>query len=102
MAAQQQILQILKTHTAYDITARFLNFQPILKLIAEQGGIRSYIIYMLYTKGKTNFWEIVKETGFTRRYISRILKELKQENIIDNELGDWFLREQNVPTSMLE
>ena len=96
-AAQQQILHILKTRSVYDITEQLLDFQPILKLVAEQGGVRSYIIYMLYTKGKTNFWEIVKETGFTRRYVSQILKELKEKNFIDNIGGDWFLVEQSIP-----
>ena len=92
MATQQQILHILKTRSAYDITEQLLDFQPILKLVAEQGGLRSYIIYMLYRDGKTNFWKIVDETGFSKSHTYCILRSLKNEGVIENDAGDWSLK----------
>ncbi|MFQ6094859.1 MAG: winged helix-turn-helix transcriptional regulator [Candidatus Bathyarchaeia archaeon] len=64
----------------------------VFELAAEQGGIRSYVIYLLFINGKMNFYEILKEVGMTPQYVNRILKELKKTGVIDvNDVGYWFL-----------
>ena len=100
-AAQHQILELIKTRSAYDITEQLLNLKDtskllqIFKLAAEQGGIRSYIIYMLYINGKTFYWKIVEETGFTKQHVWQILKDLKEEKIVDSDRrGFWFLSQE--------
>ena len=101
MAAQQRILHILKTRSAYDITEQFLKLKDtskllqMFKLAAEQGGIRSYIIYMLYVDGKMFYWKLVEETGFSKQHIHKILSDLKKEGIVEADgQGFWFLSKQ--------
>ena len=98
MPAQQEILHVLKARSAYDITEQLLKIKEnskllqIFKFTAKEGGLRSYIIYLLYVNGKTFFWEIVKETGFSKRHVNRVLRSLKHDNIIDvDKRGFWFL-----------
>jgi len=64
----------------------------ILRLTAEQGGLRSYIIYLLFIRGKQHFYEIVKETGYSEKHVNRVLFDLKRNKIVSvDNLGHWFL-----------
>lgn len=103
MATQQQILTVLQKYSSYDLAEQFLKLRDnsktlqVFKLAAEQGGIYSYIIYMLYTKGKTHYWKIVDETGFSKRHIWKVLGELKELNIVDSDgKGYWVLSDRFV------
>jgi len=62
------------------------------KLCAEHGSARSYIIYLLFLNGKMHFYEIVKNLQMHPKHIHRVLKELKDTNIVNvDDYGYWFL-----------
>jgi len=62
------------------------------KLCAEHGSARSYIIYLLFLNGKMHFYEIVKNLQMHPKHIHRVLKELKDTNIVTvDDCGYWFL-----------
>jgi len=62
------------------------------KLCAEHGSARSYTIYLLFLNGKMHFYEIVKNLQMHPKHIHRVLKELKNTNIINvDNYGYWFL-----------
>lgn len=63
-------------------------------MAAEQGGVRSYIIYLLFINGKMIFHEIVEKTRMSPRHVYRVLQDLKRSRIIDiDHYGYWFLIE---------
>lgn len=97
MAARPEAITLLKKHSAYDLAAKLADFMDVFKLAAEHGGIRSYIVYLLYKNGEMGFWEIVRQTKFSQRWISQVLNDLKNELIVDVDKGTWFLSEQFLP-----